>query len=156
MSSDVIMPQKAVLRPDASRDEILNHYTAEGMLPRPFAPFMGGGLSGGEPDRKRSSVSSFLSVGRNSFLSLGSSSHRFSVASAATSVSSAGAAGKRKVRQLFTPVLPDELVLSLGERVTGTFSLQVLPPQPKKPNLLFCCLQCIVTDAESLSSCQLL
>lgn len=117
MSGTVIMPQKAVLRPDASKDEIVRHYTTEGTLPRPFAPFMGGDLSG-EPDKKRSSVSSFLSVGRNSFLSLGSSSHRFSVASAATA-SSVGAVGKRKVRQLFTPVLPDEFVISLGESVTG-------------------------------------
>jgi hypothetical protein len=38
-----------------------------------------------------------------------------SILSAASSI--LGAEG-RKVRQLFTPVLPDELVLSLGEKVT--------------------------------------
>ena len=27
----------------------------------------------------------------------------------------------RKVRQIFNPVLPDELVISVGERVTGAF-----------------------------------
>ena len=43
MSDNIIMPEKVILRPDASRDEIIEHYAAEGKLPRPFAPFMAGG-----------------------------------------------------------------------------------------------------------------
>jgi len=128
LANGVVMPHKAILRPNASRDEIIQHYTEEGSLPRPFAPFMGdGGLAppppiGGESSR-RSSSSSFLSLARNSFLAAPNrASHRFSVASFATTASSgtvnSGAQGVRKIRQIFNPVLPDELVISAGERVT--------------------------------------
>jgi len=131
LANGVVMPQKTLLRSNASKDEILQHYTEEGTLPRPFAPFMGeGGFKltppphiGGESSSRRSSTSSFLSVARNSFLSVPNrSSHRFSIASVATTASigtvTSGAHGARKVRQVFNPVLPDELVLSIGERVT--------------------------------------
>ncbi|KAJ6505931.1 hypothetical protein DFH09DRAFT_1265101 [Mycena vulgaris] len=45
--------------------------------------------------------------------------NRFSVISSSSSVDSTPTAGlPRKTRQLFNPVLPDELLLSLGERLT--------------------------------------
>lgn len=135
LADGVVMPQKVDLRSNASRDEIIQHYTEEGTLPRPFAPFMGeggfkltppppiGGSGDASPTSNRSSSASFLSIARNSFLSVPNrSSHRFSVASVATTASAgtviSGAHGVRKVRQVFTPVLPDELVISVGERVT--------------------------------------
>lgn len=127
------MPDKT-LRPNATREEIVQHHAQEGTLPRPFAPFMGDGdslappppIGGGEGSR-RSSVGSFLSSARNSFLSGNSNSRRFSVASVATTASSgavttAGGGTLRNIRQIFNPVLPDELVISVGERVTGTCS----------------------------------
>ena len=40
INSQIIMPERAVLRPGASRDEILEHYSAQGKLPRPFAPMV--------------------------------------------------------------------------------------------------------------------
>ena len=92
---------------------------------------MGGGglappppIGGGGEEGRRSSISSFLAGARNSFLSV--NSRRFSIASVATTASSgavvtAGGGTMRKVRQIFNPVLPDELVISVGERVTGAF-----------------------------------
>ena len=137
---NVVLPNK--LRPDASRDEIIQHYTEEGKLPRPFAPFMtgsgsdnksdGNGNGSGGGHARTGSTSSFLSVARDSFLSMGSSSRRFSVASVMTTASSVGSGpvGKRKVRQIFNPVLPDELVISLGEQVTGASQSHQLPYSP--------------------------
>ncbi|KAI0926059.1 hypothetical protein AcV5_008623 [Taiwanofungus camphoratus] len=116
----VVMPEKAVLRQDATRDEIINHYSAEGRLPRPFAPFAFNDASKSlEPPSRDSirpaSASSFLSVMSGSFRNSIASSRRCSTAS---TVSILDPSHKRKVRQLFSPTLPDELVLSLGERVT--------------------------------------
>ncbi|TCD60604.1 hypothetical protein EIP91_009822 [Steccherinum ochraceum] len=123
----VILPSK--LRPDASREEILQAYTEEGTLPRPFAPFMLGGGGSPTPSDKDSDPQArpnaeYLAAARKSILSVGSmatSSHRFSVASVATtnsSIASRGPMGKRKIRQIFSPVLPDELVVSLNQEVT--------------------------------------
>ena len=127
MADGIVIPEKAILRPDASRDEIIEHYAAEGKMPRPFAPFMTGegGLqpppSPGELSDKRSSTASWISFSmphmpRNSFLS--AHSNRTSVSSISASVDEGN---KRRVRQVFTPVLPDELVISLGERLNGVY-----------------------------------
>ncbi|KAI0073463.1 hypothetical protein K474DRAFT_1562172, partial [Panus rudis PR-1116 ss-1] len=126
MNPGVVMPSKTILRPNATKEEIIQHHQAEGTLPRPFAPFMSGGgsrdslLAPPTPmGDKRGSTASWMSFGRNSFLS--TNSKRFSVMSAATTSSSirtqGGGGGVRKVRQTFNPVLPDELVISVGERV---------------------------------------
>ncbi|KAI0711961.1 hypothetical protein C8T65DRAFT_574793 [Cerioporus squamosus] len=125
LDSGVVMPERAVLRPGASRDEILQHYTAEGKLPRPFAPFappspstcVGSAHSGMDmlPSGRPSSTSSWLSP---IFPLAGSrSSRRFSNMSAMSGTSSIGSIGasQKKIRQIFDPVLPDELVVSLGE-----------------------------------------
>ena len=128
MTEAVVMPEKAVLRPDASREEIIEHYTTEGTLPRPFAPFMGTEDSLKPPPpvsdkaENRQSTASWISMGRHSFLSSrpSSVSVRSSFASFAGSTDDGD---KRKIKQVFTPVLPDELVVSLGERLTGTSQL---------------------------------
>jgi len=71
----------------------------------------GGGLKPPRPMSGASFLSAFTGNSRASVIS----SRRMSTASTA---SSAFEGHKRKVRQLFNPALPDELVLSLGERVT--------------------------------------
>ncbi|RDX57478.1 hypothetical protein OH76DRAFT_1493231 [Lentinus brumalis] len=124
LDSGVVMPERAVLRPGASRDEILQHYTAEGKLPRPFAPFappspISPGLAPDGMDmlpsgRPSSTASWFAPI----FPLAGSrSSRRFSNMSAMSGTSSIGSSGasQKKIRQIFDPVLPDELVISLGE-----------------------------------------
>ncbi|CAL1716297.1 unnamed protein product [Somion occarium] len=124
LDSGIVMPHKT-LSPNATREEIVQHHKEEGTLPRPFAPFMGDGSTLAPPSplegSNRSSTASFLSIARNSFLS--SNSRRISVASVASTgsggaVTTAGGGTARKVRQTFNPVLPDELVISVGERVT--------------------------------------
>ena len=45
----------------------------------------------------------------------------------ASTISSVKLHDKRKIRQTFTPVLPDELVISLGEQLTGTFLFATKP-----------------------------
>ncbi|KAH9856556.1 hypothetical protein C2E23DRAFT_721431 [Lenzites betulinus] len=121
LNAGVVMPERAVLRPGASRDEILEHYSASGTLPRPFAPFApkpsldidaGGGdfTSGGRPLSTASWVPpGVLAGGRGS---------RISVMSTASSVSVTAGTTQKKVRQIFDPVLPDELVVSLGQSLT--------------------------------------
>lgn len=123
------MTECPVLPEIASKDAILEHYEAEGKLPRPFAPFMADSEKLAPPpsptttESKRSSTASWISLPRNSFL--GAKSKRGSVASIASTASSGTATGaaakdKRLIRQTFNPVLPDELVVSLGERFNRT------------------------------------
>ncbi|KAI0370397.1 hypothetical protein BV20DRAFT_297303 [Pilatotrama ljubarskyi] len=121
LHSGVVMPERAVLRPGASRDEIIEHYTAEGKLPRPFAPFAPkptidaeaaaaadlSALDSGRP----SSTASWLSPG----ILAGSRNSRMSVMSTSSSL---GGTTQKKVRQIFDPVLPDELVVTLGQSLT--------------------------------------
>ncbi|KAH9923256.1 uncharacterized protein B0H18DRAFT_955946 [Fomitopsis serialis] len=126
LTKSVIMPERAVLKNNASKEEIVDYYAAEGKLPRPFAPFTrDGSLSSGPPSPKESSRSSRSSMLRPtstaSFLSVASAYSSRSSAkrqSTASAMSSFDEGNKRKVRQLFHPTLPDELVLNLGERVT--------------------------------------
>jgi len=122
MSESPVTPETSVLSPAASKKEIIDHYESEGKLPRPFAPFMAG--SGklappppvNESGSNRSSTASWKSFDRASFF--GGISKRSSTASFASSIASSGTKNKRPVRQIFNPVLPDELVVSLGEHLT--------------------------------------
>ncbi|KZT29598.1 hypothetical protein NEOLEDRAFT_1106009 [Neolentinus lepideus HHB14362 ss-1] len=119
-TENVVMPAKTIIRPDATREEILDYYSTNGTLPKPFRPFSfalnAPHIAPPSPvhDSKRGSMSSFLSVARHSFLSAGS--RRMSTASTVSSLGDSGS--KRKVRQIFDPVLPDELVISLEEQLT--------------------------------------
>ena len=123
MTESVVLPEKAVIRgqgADAKKD-ILDHYAAQGALPKPFAPFMGSaGHLRASPEEKsanRQSTASWISIPRNSLFV---ASRRSSISSIASSIVPGGAGGdKRKIRQVFNPVLPDELVISLGEQLTG-------------------------------------
>lgn len=126
MSESDIKPEVSVLSANASKTEILEHYEAEGKLPRPFAPFMGtppSALTADHKSDKRASNASWMSFNRHSFLSaINTGSSRSSVASFASSTASGK--DKRTVRQTFNPVLPDELVISVGERMHGEFPVQ--------------------------------
>ena len=130
MTESIVLPEKAIIRSTGadSKKEIIDHYTAEGKLPRPFAPFMGNveKLSAPSPQDKasnRQSTASWISLPRNSFLM---PSRRSSMASIASSVGSSTVGDKRKIRQVFNPVLPDELVISLGEQLTGMFHFMLI------------------------------
>lgn len=106
------MPPQAVLRKNATQEEIVAYYSSKGKLPRPFAPFTAGNVD----SNRLSAVSAMRPQSTGSFFSMVSSysSRRGSVAS---SLSAFDDGHRRKVRQLFHPTLPDELVLSLGEHV---------------------------------------
>jgi hypothetical protein len=112
------MPSRVLTNPNVTKQEIVNYHANEGNLPRPFAPFSFALQAGTPPSvGKRGSTASVLTVTRDSFLSVHSHSrsNRFSIAS---SISSSSQSNRRKAHQLFDPVLPDELVISLGERLT--------------------------------------
>ncbi|OBZ72100.1 hypothetical protein A0H81_07741 [Grifola frondosa] len=91
LAPHVIMPEKAVIRPGASRNEIIDHYAAEGKLPRPFAPFSLA-MSGGNLSVPAGDTSPVRPLSTASFLSI-ANSNRLSIAS---TVSSLGASGQRK------------------------------------------------------------
>lgn len=115
VDSPIAMPEKAKFRPnDQIGEEALQHSR---IVPRPFSqiPFSSA-LSAGSNTPDEGVVNH---VFRDSFLSIGSGQNRFSVSSNG-SISSQGLAigTKRKVRQLFNPVLPDELLISTpGEQL---------------------------------------
>ncbi|KAF8149868.1 hypothetical protein B0H34DRAFT_667147 [Crassisporium funariophilum] len=125
LDSSIILPEKARSNPTATRDEIVESHRQSGALPKPFSPKpFSFALSGGSP---RSSIldPSAADMGsqlRNSWMSFASGNqNRFSVMSGASSSFDVTATSgtTRKVRQVFDPVLPDELVLArLGEQLT--------------------------------------
>ena len=127
----IVLPLQEVIRPDASTDEIWRYHMANGTMTRPFSteastlvqPMSPKSLGVPTPSRPVSVVSFQSAAGRSpsprrtSFFGFGN--RPTSVASSVMSnVSSMFGVEGRKVRQLFSPVLPDELVLSLGEKVT--------------------------------------
>lgn len=102
IDSTVILPQKALVNPAVSRSA----------LPRPFTraptPSPGVRLSDLNHIGPRESRNSFMSTNSYSQFSLMSGTSTISTTSGTT----------RKVRQRFEPVLPDELLPVLGERLT--------------------------------------
>jgi len=100
MDSTIVLPEKAIVNPV--------------ILPKPFARASAAfAPSGGPPFSTLNSAASRQTC--SSFESF--ASRRFSVVSGASSISSTSGA-TRKVRQKFEPVLPDELLPALGERLT--------------------------------------
>lgn len=120
LDSTIPLPDKILSRSrltPATRDEIIDYHRQSGSFPQSFSPKpFSFALSANGFDTKRDSKIR-LSVGSASGLSL----NRFSVMSAASSSPSVQSAtgAVRKVRQLFEPVLPDELLLTkVGEQLT--------------------------------------
>ncbi|KAF8986594.1 hypothetical protein BDQ17DRAFT_1436194 [Cyathus striatus] len=125
LTPSIVLPDKVLTKPDLrSRDDIIAYHRQSGTFPQPFAPKpFAFALSGGETPRSsvfEGSSSNRSSFFRNSFMSASSGQNRFSVMSTNSSLDTNPTTGtKRKVRQMFTPVLPDELLLtSLGEHLT--------------------------------------
>lgn len=124
------MPNKTIVRPDATKDEIIKFHVDNGTITRPFSFAMNAGLvPPPSPGRSGSSgsrpVSTISWVGEH-LPSPKRASRNSSIFNAATRITSSiyssnssnTGAEKRAVRQLFNPVLPDELVISLGEKVS--------------------------------------
>lgn len=158
ITASIIMPNKTIIRPDATREQIYSFYEEQGNIPRPFAPFsfaLNAGHSSSPPpstevkDNRMSTQSfsasaarfpslsptrvdsqystrdsiadSFFGHGRSaSALSAGTRLSVFSTGSAANTESLSTTIGvqQRTVRQIFTPILPDELLLNIGEQVS--------------------------------------
>ncbi|KII89878.1 hypothetical protein PLICRDRAFT_40059 [Plicaturopsis crispa FD-325 SS-3] len=126
LTESVVLPEKARLHPPAAtHDDILDFHRRSGTIPRPFS------FALHAPSRARSpSIYSTASSGSSSpvqpaftressySVTSGGAGSRFSMLSAASS-QTATAGHARKVRQLFNPVLPDELLIThVGERLT--------------------------------------
>jgi hypothetical protein len=122
------MPAKAALPASATREEILAFHADTHTVPRPFHFALAAGGSVSEPaalsaPEHTRTPSADRRSWRSSLFALGGP--RSPVRASMASVSSFGSTlaggtggGRRKVRQLFAPVLPDELVLALGESLT--------------------------------------
>ncbi|KXN91711.1 hypothetical protein AN958_12563 [Leucoagaricus sp. SymC.cos] len=148
LNSGVVLPSKALIKTSpeqlrAERDFIIAHHRQSNNLPKPFTFAL-------SPPPALNAGNERLSVARNSS-ALDSRMSRFSVFSAAssfnesiTSTTTNGGAGRsvRKVRQTFSPVLPDELFITLGEQLMILQSFDdgwcvvgresgILMPQPK-------------------------
>ncbi|KAK7033058.1 hypothetical protein R3P38DRAFT_3313134 [Favolaschia claudopus] len=111
LTRSIALPQKAVTAPRQTNQDIIDFHRQSGTFPKPFS------FALSAPATENPSRSSWVRYSGTS--SLGSS-HRFSVLSSTSSVETTPTAGTpRKVRQLFTPVLPDELLLTApGESLT--------------------------------------
>jgi len=117
----VIFPEKVLARPNAIQQGVIQQPAEMDSHSRISSPFLFA-LSIGKrralsPTNSGSNhrPSSHMSSGSHSSFSVDLADHRLSVVSAASSLDQAA---KCKVRQIFDPVLPDELVLRVGERVT--------------------------------------
>ncbi|KAJ7284903.1 hypothetical protein C8J57DRAFT_703476 [Mycena rebaudengoi] len=116
LTRSVVLPDKVVARPPrgATNEEILQYHRESGSFPKPFSfALTSGSPTPAAPNSPRSSW--IRHSGTSSF-----ANHRFSVISSSSSVDPTPTSGSaRKVRQLFSSVLPDELLLTgLGEQLT--------------------------------------
>ncbi|KAJ6619672.1 hypothetical protein B0H10DRAFT_2024348 [Mycena sp. CBHHK59/15] len=113
LTHSVVLPEKAIIHPTrgATNEDILDFHRQSGTYPKPFTFALTAPASSGSPSPRSSWVR---------YSGASSVNNRFSVISSSSSVDSTPTAGTpRKVRQLFSPVLPDELLLtSLGEQLT--------------------------------------
>ncbi|KAJ7170595.1 hypothetical protein C8R43DRAFT_875389 [Mycena crocata] len=116
LTRSVVLPDKVLTRPGPARgatnEDILDFHRQSGTFPKPFTF----ALTAASPPPSSPRSSWVRYSGASSFSDRG----RFSVISSSSSVDSSPTTGApRKVRQLFNPVLPDELLLtSLGEHLT--------------------------------------
>lgn len=109
INSSVILPDKVLARPPkiSTPDDVINFHRQSGTFPQPFSPkpFSFALAAGSLAPRP---------------LSASTSQSRFSVMATNSSVNANPTTGTaQKVRQMFDPVLPDELLLSrIGEQLT--------------------------------------
>ncbi|KAF8913529.1 hypothetical protein CPB85DRAFT_1375583 [Mucidula mucida] len=110
---------RSVVLPEKPDQDVLEYHRQSGMFPRAFSPVssmptpkpfsfaLGAGNRG-----------SVIKADRSSFLSVGSRYSILSTLSTASSIDSSSSPTARKVRQVFNPILPDELTVTPGERLT--------------------------------------
>lgn len=113
IDSTVILPERAAVNPAVPRE------SRPGATPRSFArtPVPSAPSVGPRSPALDFSIPKELSQYRDSFSSLTNSYNRFSVISGTSTISNTSGT-TRKVRQMFEPVLPDEILPSLGEHLT--------------------------------------
>ncbi|THV03196.1 hypothetical protein K435DRAFT_651803 [Dendrothele bispora CBS 962.96] len=120
LDGSIVLPSRALTRPAADHDqpdEIIEYHSQSGNFPRPFARLAE--AEGGSVAGKRSSSASWIRYSFMSGTSLSAASqNRFSVLSGSSVDTQPTQGTARKIRQTFSPVLPDELLVSLGERLT--------------------------------------
>ncbi|KAF8896248.1 hypothetical protein BD779DRAFT_1433813 [Infundibulicybe gibba] len=121
LTPSIVLPSRVLVQEaPKSREEILQYHRQSGNFPRPFSPkpfsFALSANSGGSP---RVSLGDDLTTARGSFAGV-RATNRFSVLSTSSSTISTPTPGTtRKVRQLFNPVLPDELLVgNIGESLS--------------------------------------
>jgi hypothetical protein len=118
----ITMPEKAILRRSEQVDELGFRQQSESMprhpSPKPFSFAMAAASAASSTSEQRGDKR--ISRFRDSLLSTTSGQNRFSVSSSGSNSTQGPTTGiRRKVRQLFSPVLPDELLISSpGEQVT--------------------------------------
>jgi hypothetical protein len=120
MSPSVVLPNRALITPKISTpDDILQHHQESGTLPRPFSFALSAAASPALRSPKFISREYDELTRPPTFLSSNASFNRFSVLSTSSTSSVHSSGHTRKVRQLFDPVLPDELLITnVGERLT--------------------------------------
>ncbi|KAF9069213.1 hypothetical protein BDP27DRAFT_1294023 [Rhodocollybia butyracea] len=119
LTPSIILPDKVLVRPSppAPPADIVEYHRQSGNFPRPsFArPFsfaLKAGIDAAPRPQSGASWISFLSAS-------GSGVSRFSVMSSTSSIDNTPTTGTvRKIRQVFNPILPDELLVNLGEKLT--------------------------------------
>jgi hypothetical protein len=121
LSYSITMPEKATTRQSGQTKRDTFRQQLGTPIPRPFSPkpfAIAMAAASGPPDGPDSSRRP-TSLGHRLSLSFGSEKSRFSVFSSISNTSQDPTTGiKRKVRQVFTPLLPDELLVSvLGEQL---------------------------------------
>lgn len=116
MNDSVVLPEKVLHRPPRIHIDTSSDALSSGTLPKPFSFALSAGPS---PAKSPGFLSPISSSGR---LSISSRRSHFSVTSTATgfSLETNPTSGTiRKFRQMFDPVLPDELLVArAGEQVT--------------------------------------
>ncbi|ETW83109.1 hypothetical protein HETIRDRAFT_383186 [Heterobasidion irregulare TC 32-1] len=124
MGPSIVMPNKAIINPNATKDDIIRYHTEAGNITRPFSfalkpPRILGHSPSNSTNSRPVSTVSFLTADRSSpRTSMFGLDWRSSSISAFSSSSTSRGVESRKVRQLFNPVLPDELVINLEEKIT--------------------------------------
>ncbi|KAJ3859032.1 hypothetical protein EV359DRAFT_51436 [Lentinula novae-zelandiae] len=120
LTQSVVLPEKVLAHPPPSAPpaDIIEYHRQSGNFPRPslvsqpFSFALNASSEGLHPKSdNRGSWISFMSAS-------GSGRSRFSVISSTSSVDSSPTTGTvRKIRQVFNPILPDELLVILGEKL---------------------------------------
>jgi hypothetical protein len=120
MDSTIVLPEKARVHVSTPREEIIAQYRQSGVFPKPFNFALAASAGAASPRASMLEPPSKSHSRSSSFMSfMSQSQNRFSVMSTTSSFDPTTTTGTlRKVRQTADPVLPDELLVRLGEHLT--------------------------------------